>query len=61
LCTLPTSLIITFVRPDIRAWFRVWVSAKDGIIEQEQMRAEGHLMDHTFADLNSPISIKPPQ
>jgi hypothetical protein len=55
------SLIVTFVRPDIPAWFRVWVSAKDGIIEQEQMRAEGHLMDHTFADLNSPISIKPPQ
>lgn len=54
------SLIIAFIRPDIPAWFRVWVSAKDGIIVQEQMRAEGHLMDHTFADLNGPISVKPP-
>jgi putative copper export protein len=54
------SLIIAFVRPDVPAWFRVWVSQSDGIIQQEQMRAEGHLMDHTFADLNGPIRVQAP-
>jgi copper transport protein len=53
--------IITFVRPDVPAWFRVWVRQSDGIVMREDMRAEGHLMDHTFADLNGPISVQPPQ
>ena len=53
--------IITFVRPDVPAWFRIWVSQADGIVRREEMRAEGHLMDHTFADLNGPISVQPPQ
>jgi hypothetical protein len=44
--------IISFARPDVRAWFRVWVRESDGIVVREDMRAEGHLMDHTFADLN---------
>jgi hypothetical protein len=53
--------IVTFVRPDVPAWFRVWVRQSDGIVVREDMRAEGHLMDHTFANLNGPISIQPPQ
>jgi len=55
------SLMIAFIRPDIPAWFRVWVRQSDGIVVREDMRAEGHLMDHTFANLNGPISIQPPQ
>jgi hypothetical protein len=55
------SQIITFVRADVPAWFRVWVQESDGIVVREDMRAEGHLMDHTFADLNGPISVHPPQ
>lgn len=54
------SQIITFVRPDVPAWFRVWSSAADGVIQREEMRAEGHIMDHTFADLNGPVSVQPP-
>lgn len=54
------SLIISFVRPDVPAWFRIWVSKADGIVQREEMRAEGHLMDHTFADLNDPISVQAP-
>ncbi len=56
---MPTQ-VLTFVRPDVPAWFRVWVSQSDGIIQREEMRAEGHIMDHTFADLNGPISVQPP-
>lgn len=53
--------IIMFLRPDVPAWFRIWVGQADGIVKREEMRAEGHLMDHTFAELNGPISIQPPQ
>ena len=53
--------IITFLRPDVPSWFRIWVGQADGIVKREEMRAEGHLMDHTFADLNGPISVQPPQ
>jgi copper transport protein len=55
------SRIITFVRPDVPAWFRVWVSVSDGIVQREEMRAQGHLMDHTFAKLNGPITVEPPR
>ena len=55
------SQVIAFVRPDVPAWFRVWVSQSDGIVLREEMRAEGHIMDHTFADLNGPMTIEPPR
>jgi len=54
------SLIITFVRPDVPAWFRIWVSQANGVVQREEMRADGHLMDHTFADLDGPISVQAP-
>ena len=57
---VPTQ-ILTFLRPDVPAWFRVWVNQSDGIIRREEMRAEGHIMDHTFADLNGPINVEPPK
>ena len=53
--------VITFVRPDVPAWFRIWVSQTDGTVQREEMRAEGHIMDHEFADLNGPVSVEPPQ
>ena len=55
------SQVIAFIRPDVPAWFRVWVSQSDGLVLREEMRAEGHIMDHTFADLNGPMTIEPPR
>ena len=52
--------IITFLRPDVPAWFRIWVGKSDGVVLREEMRAEGHIMEHDFADLNRPISVQPP-
>ena len=52
--------VIAFVRPDIPAWFRVWVRHSDGVVLRQEMRAEGHLMDQTYGDLNGPISVSPP-
>ena len=52
--------VLAFVRPDVPAWFRVWVRQSDGVIFREEMRAEGHIMDHAFADLNGPITVQAP-
>ena len=52
--------IIAFVRPDIPAWFRIWVRHSDGVVLRQEMRAEGHLMDQTYADLNGAITVSPP-
>ncbi len=52
--------VLAFVRPDVPAWFRVWMSESDGVILREEMRAEGHIMDHAFADLNGPITVQAP-
>ena len=54
------STIIGFVRPDIPAWFRVWVGTSDGLLRRADMRAEGHLMNQTYAQLNGPIKVQTP-
>ena len=54
------ATMIAFVRPDVPAWFRLWVRDSDGVVLREEMRAQGHLMDHAYTDLNGPISITVP-
>jgi hypothetical protein len=57
---VPTQ-VIAFVRPDVPAWFRIWVGESDGLVHREDMRAEGHIMDHTYSEMNGPISVSPPK
>jgi copper transport protein len=52
--------VITFLRPDVPAWFRISARESDGVVWREEMRAEGHIMDHTFTDLNGPITVRAP-
>jgi copper transport protein len=54
------SRIIAFVRPDLPAWFRIWVGISDGLVRREEMRAESHLMDHVYVDLNRAPAVDPP-
>jgi hypothetical protein len=53
--------VIAFVRPDIPAWFRLWVRMSDGVVVRQEMRAEGHLMDQDYKDLNGRISVTLPE
>ena len=55
-----TAQVIAFVRPDVPAWFRLWVRESDGVVLRQEMRAEGHIMDQAYRDLNGPITVKPP-
>ena len=52
--------VIAFVRPDVPAWFRIWVRSSDGVVLRQEMRAEGHLMDQTYSALNEPLTITLP-
>lgn len=53
------SNVVAFVRPEIPAWFRIWVGVNDGLVRRMEMRAEGHLMEQEWAP-NAPVSIEPP-
>ena len=55
------SQVITFLRPDVPAWFRIWVRKSDGVVIRLEMRAEGHIMEQAYSELNGPITVTPPQ
>lgn len=51
--------IIGFVRPDLPAWFRVYVDDA-GRVRRQEMLASGHLMRHDYRDLGTAGPISPP-
>jgi copper transport protein len=55
------SHIVAFVRPDLPAWFELWIGDTDGLVRREEMRAEGHLMRHDYSGFNAPTPIAPPR
>ena len=55
---VPTQ-VVSFVRPDLPAWFRLYIDA-DGRVRRQEMRAEGHLMDQAYTGFDRPLSIEPP-
>ena len=52
--------VIAFVRPDISAWFRIWVDRDDDRVRRMEMRAEGHLMDDTHMSFDEPVDVTLP-
>jgi copper transport protein len=55
------SHIVAFVRPDIPAWFELWIGDSDGLVRREEMRAEGHLMEHEYSGFSAPIMLTSPR
>jgi hypothetical protein len=53
------SNVVAFVRPDLPAWFRIWVGT-DGLVRREEMLAEGHLMVHTYFAFDAAPVISAP-
>ena len=53
------SHIVAFARPDLPAWFRLWVG-RDGLVRREEMLAEGHLMVHTYFAFDHARAIAAP-
>jgi putative copper export protein len=52
--------VVSFVRPDLPAWFRLWVRVSDGVVVRQEMRAEGHIMDDIYSRFNAPLAVRPP-
>jgi copper transport protein len=55
------SHIVAFVRPDLPAWFELWIGDSDGLVRREEMRAEGHLMRHDYSGFDAPAAIVAPR
>jgi copper transport protein len=53
------SHVIAFERPDLPAWFRIWVGG-DGLVRREEMLAEHHLMVHTYSAFDDAPAITAP-
>lgn len=51
--------IISFVRPDLPAWFRLWVG-EDGLVRREEMLAQGHVMSRTYGEFDTSPMLVPP-
>jgi hypothetical protein len=57
---LHTSVLTFFLDlPQTPVWFRLLVDA-DGLVHRASMRAQGHFMEHTYADFDAPVSIEAP-
>jgi putative copper export protein len=54
------SNVVAFVRPQLPAWFRLWVGQRDGLVRRQEMLAEGHLMDHRYVGFDEPLDLRPP-
>jgi copper transport protein len=52
--------IVSFLRANLPAWFRLWVRVSDGVVVRQEMRAEGHIMDDAYSALNEPMDIRAP-
>jgi hypothetical protein len=53
------SRVVAFERPDLPAWFRVWIGS-DGLVRREEMLAEHHLMVHTYSAFDAAPAIHAP-
>jgi hypothetical protein len=53
--------VVSFMRPDVPAWFRIWIDPRDGLVHHDEMLAESHIMEHTASafDAAAPV-VAPP-
>ncbi|MGH9185479.1 MAG: hypothetical protein ACRD0U_06670, partial [Acidimicrobiales bacterium] len=52
--------VVAFVRPDLAAWFRLWIGVDDGVVHRLEMRTDGHLMDQQISGFDEPTLIEAP-
>jgi hypothetical protein len=57
---LQTQVVTFFLDlPQTPVWFRLSVDGS-GLVHRASMRAKGHFMDHTYTDVDAPLSVEPP-
>jgi hypothetical protein len=53
--------IVSFVTPQVPAWFTVWIDKKTHRVLELRMTAAAHFMHHRYGPFNAPLTIKPPR
>ena len=56
---VPTDVVLS-VRTDVTAWSRLWIDAR-GVVHREEMRAEGHIMDHRYVAYDQASAVESPR
>lgn len=57
---IDTQIVSFFAQAGVTPiWFRLWVDA-EGLVHRAEMRAQGHVMDHRYADFDAGFTIEPP-
>jgi len=54
------TTVLSVARPDVDAWFELYVGEDDGLVRRMVMTADGHLMRQTYGEFNAPVSVEPP-
>lgn len=54
------TTVLSVARPDVDAWFELYVGEDDGLVRRMVMTAEGHLMRQTYGEFNAPGTIDAP-
>jgi len=52
--------VVSFVTPQVPAWFTVWIDKKTRRTLELRMLAAGHFMHHRYGPFNAPLTIRPP-
>lgn len=54
------TTVLSVARPDVDAWFELYVGEDDGLVRRMVMTADGHLMRQTYGEFNADVSVEPP-
>jgi hypothetical protein len=53
--------VVSFVNPEVPAWFTAWIDRKDYRTLRLRMTAASHFMFHRYLEFNEPLKIVPPR
>jgi hypothetical protein len=52
--------VVSFVTPQVPAWFTIWIDKKTHRTLELRMTAAGQFMHHRYSPFNAPLTINPP-
>ena len=53
--------VVSFVTPQVPAWFTIWIDKQTHRTLELRMIAAAHFMLHRYAPFNAPLTISPPR
>jgi hypothetical protein len=53
--------VVSFVTPQVPAWFTIWIDKRTYRTLELRMIAAAHFMHHLYGPFNAPLAISPPR